>query len=289
VATTARENLSYGSFFTAWTCQRGDVLYICIPAHNEAPTVGVLLWRIRKVFQEYSREYEVIVYDDASTDATPETLAPYAEVMPLTLLRGEQQLGYAGALERLCRAAVKRTRYPRRDAFVVMQADFTDLPEHLPELVKRFEGGADVVVAERGELRDAPLPVQRLRRVAPWVLRPFVRVAGVRDPLNALRLVRLSVLRDLLRAQGDAPIVTAPGWAANVELLLRCVPFARRVETVEIEPRYGLRPRETRVRPLADALALFHFARHARGLRPRPPGPPAVSGAASPPPTPAAS
>ena len=51
------------------------MLYLCIPSFNEAPTVGVLLWRIRKVFQEYSREYEVIVYDDGSTDATAETLA----------------------------------------------------------------------------------------------------------------------------------------------------------------------------------------------------------------------
>ena len=57
---------------------RGPVLYICIPAYNEAQTIGVLLWRIRKVFQEYSREYEVLVYDDGSTDTTAETLEPYA-------------------------------------------------------------------------------------------------------------------------------------------------------------------------------------------------------------------
>jgi glycosyltransferase involved in cell wall biosynthesis len=269
------------------------VLYICIPTHDEAPTVGVLLWRIRKVFQEQSREYEVLVYDDASTDATPETLAPYAEVMPLTVIRGETRIGYAGALDRLCRAAVKRTRYPRRDALVVMQADFTDPPEHLPELIKRFEGGADVVVAERGELRDAPLAVRRMRRAAPWVLRPFARVPGVRDPFNTLRLVRISVLRDLLRSQPEAPLVAAPGWAANAELLLKAAPHARRIDTVELEPRYGLRPRETRVRPLADALALFGFARTARSPRPLPPKPPAppppaAAAAPSAPATPAA-
>ena len=50
------------------------MLYICIPSHNEAPTVGLLLWRIRKVFREYSREYEIIVYDDASTDDTAAVL-----------------------------------------------------------------------------------------------------------------------------------------------------------------------------------------------------------------------
>lgn len=250
------------------------MLYICIPVHNEAPTVGVLLWRIRKVFQEYSREYEVLVYDDASSDATAETLAPYAEVMPLAVVRGDTQLGYAGALDRLARAAVKRTRYPRRDAVVVMQADFTDPPEHLPELVKRFEGGADVVVAERSALLDAAQPIRRLRRAAPWVLRPFARVPGVHDPFNTLRLIRASVLRDLLRAEPDAPLVSAPGWGANAELLLKCAPIARRIDTVALEPRYDLRQRETRVRPLADGMALFRFARGARRLRPGAPPPP---------------
>src|SRR5438270_2990316 len=51
---------------------RRSLLYICIPAYDEAPTVGLLLWRIRKVFQEYPREYEIIVFNDGSTDATQE-------------------------------------------------------------------------------------------------------------------------------------------------------------------------------------------------------------------------
>ncbi len=46
------------------------MIYIGIPAHNEAQTIGVLLWRIRKVFQQFPREYELLVYDDASTDET---------------------------------------------------------------------------------------------------------------------------------------------------------------------------------------------------------------------------
>jgi glycosyltransferase involved in cell wall biosynthesis len=243
------------------------VLYFCIPAHNEAPTVGVMLWRIRKVFQEYSREYEVLVYDDGSTDATAETLRPYTEVLPLSVLGGRERVGYGRALDALCRAVSARTRYARRDAMIVMQADFTDQPEHIPELVKRFEGGADIVVAERAASAAAPPPVRRLRRVAPWILKPFVSVPGVRDPFGAFRLYRISVVRDLLKEVGTAPVVDRDGWAANVELLVKTARFARRIETVALAPRYDLRPRGSRVRPLADAMNLYRFGRAARSRR----------------------
>ena len=52
------------------------MIYIGIPVYNEAQTIGVLLWKIRQVFQRYGREYELLVYDDASTDATPDVLRP---------------------------------------------------------------------------------------------------------------------------------------------------------------------------------------------------------------------
>lgn len=246
------------------------MLYICIPAHDEAPTVGLLLWRIRKVFQEFSREYEVVVFDDASADGTADVLKPYAKVLPLTVLGGRERVGYARAVEALLRTAAKRTRYPRRDAIVVMQGDFTDQPEHLPELVKRFEGGADVVVGERVANARWPGPVRRLRQVAPWVLRPFVTVPGVSDPFSSFRLYRTSVVRDLLKEVADATVMERDGWAANVELLVRVAKHARRIETVTLEPRYDLRPRETRVRPVTGAMNLYRFGWAARARRATP-------------------
>lgn len=243
------------------------MLYICVPAHNESPTVGLLLWRLRKVLQEFSREYEVLVFDDGSSDGTADVLEPYGKVLPLTVLGGRSRVGYGRALDGLLRAASKRTRYPRRDAIVVMQADFTDQPEHLPELIKRFEGGADLVVGERTVTTSWPKPVRRLRQMAPWVLRPFVTVPGITDPFSSFRLYRTSVVRDLLKEMADASVVEGDGWAANVELLLKAAKHSRRIETVSLEPRYDLRPRETRIRPLAGAMDLYRFGWAARARR----------------------
>jgi glycosyltransferase involved in cell wall biosynthesis len=243
------------------------LLYICIPAYNEAPTVGLLLWRLRTVMQEFAREYEIMVFNDGSTDATAETLKPYTEVLPLTVLGGVRHQGYGGALDELVRAVSQRTRYPRRDGMLTMQADFTDRPEDLPELVRRFEGGADVVVAEPQVSSSWPSPVSLLRRFAPIVTRPFVNLPNVKDPFGTLRVYRISVLRDLLKDVGEKPIVHSDGWSANVELLVRVSRFARRVESVSFSPRYELRPRASRVRPWRNALALYRSARALRATQ----------------------
>ena len=243
------------------------MLYICVPAYNEAPTVGLLLWRMRSVMQDFAREYEIIVYNDGSTDATAETLKSYTEVLPLTVLGGPKHQGYGAALDALVRAVSKRTRYPRRDGMLTLQADFTDRPEDLPELIKRFEGGADVVVAER-EVSDAwPGPARMLRRVAPLIMRPFVNVPNVTDPFGTLRIYRISVLRDLQKEVGESPVVRSDGWSANVELLVGASRHARRIESATFSPRYELRPRATRVRPWKSALALYRSARALRAAR----------------------
>lgn len=244
------------------------MIYVGIPVYNEAPTVGVLLWRIRKVFEAFPREYELLVYDDGSTDDTADVLRPYTEVLPLTVLHGEARRGYGRALDALCRAAARRTRYARRDALITMQGDFTDSPEHIPDLVKRFEGGADVVVVEQAPSTASPAPVRRLRWFAPWVLKAFGQVPGVADPLGAFRLYRISVLREIYKAAGglDTPIVTGEGWAANIELLCRAAAVTARVDTAQATARYDLRQRPSRVRPFADALRLYRFGRAARSI-----------------------
>jgi glycosyltransferase involved in cell wall biosynthesis len=45
-----------------------------------------------------SREYEIVVFDDGSTEATAETLQPYGDVLPLSVLGGDRHVGYGGAL-----------------------------------------------------------------------------------------------------------------------------------------------------------------------------------------------
>lgn len=235
------------------------MITIGLPVHDEEHTVGPLLWRIRELLSGLGRDFHVLVLDDGSTDRTGQALEPYAQVLPLTVLRNERRQGYAGSLERLVREAVRRSDYTKRDALVTLQADFTDAPEAVPEMVRRFEGGADLVTAGPGEDGSSPPRSVRATRVAArLVARSLPRPPGVADPFGTLRLYRLFTLERALGdvAEGRDRLLEHEGWAANAELLVRVWPHVRRAEEVEAAPDYRRRYRESRFRALSELWGL---------------------------------
>ncbi|HZG41583.1 MAG TPA: glycosyltransferase family 2 protein, partial [Longimicrobium sp.] len=237
------------------------MIYICIPVLNEAQTVGVLLWRTRQVMAEFGRDYHIVVVDDGSTDASAEVLQPYTRVLPLTVVRHERNRGYAAALETLVREVATLSTHPKRDVAVFLQADFTEPPEEIPALVKRLEGGADIVgsavAAVEGEVTRG---MRWSRRGLPWLLKRSALPREIRDPFSGFRGYRVQVLRRALSEADGKPLLERAGWAANAELLVRVAPHSRRAEEAEVRLRYSHRERETRFRPwdaLRETWALF--------------------------------
>jgi len=227
------------------------VIHICIPAKDEGQTLGVLLWKTRKVLGEFNRDYRILVLDDASSDDTPDVLRRYRKVLPLTSIRSEEPLGYPRALERLLREAVAQSSYPKRDAVVTLQGDFTEDPSQIVPLIKAIEGGADIVAGTlHGAAKTLPSGVRWARRLAPWVLGRAHHGAPASDPLTGFRAYRIIVLKKMLREVGDRPLLHAEGWAANLELLALAAPHARRIDEAPMELRYHLHARESRFKPL---------------------------------------
>lgn len=243
------------------------MIYVCIPSYNEAPAIGLLLWKIRQVFAGFQREYQLLVLDDGSTDATSEVLERYTRVLPLSVTRHPQRQGYAESVEELLRQAVDRTDRPKRDCAILMHADFAHGPSFIPDLVRRIESGADIVVAQ-GKLQGERSRARRwARRLAPVLLRGAVAVPGVTDVVSGFSIFRLVTLRNAFRSTGG-PLLTTEGWAANAELYARAGRYARRVETISAVERGDLRQRPSRVSSWHAAMNVWSSRRVLRHASP---------------------
>src|SRR6266849_1488333 len=233
------------------------MIYVCVPVHNEASTVGLVLWKVRQVFTAFEREYQIIACDDASTDGTADVLTSYARVLPLTVIQHRSRQGYAKSLEELLRLALQRTDRPKRDCAITLHADFVHAPEAMEEMVKRLESGADLVVAEQyREQGTRSWPERWARQWAPRLLRVG---GGVKDSISGFLALRLIVLRQATRGNdgGDARLLTSDGWAANAELLARLGTHARRIEVVSSAARYDLMQRPSRSSPWQQLVAAW--------------------------------
>lgn len=236
------------------------MIYFCIPSYNEGPTVGLVLWKIRRVLDDSPHEYQLLVGDDASTDATAAVLEPYTRALPLTVLTAATHRGYAATVETLLRDALSRSDRHKRDVAILLPADFAADPATLPEFLKRIDSGADVIVAESTLEGEPDRWQRRVRAWAPRLLGRHGRVDGVRDVVSGYMAIRLVALRNAFRDRPE-PWLTAEGWAANAQLLAWAAAGARRVETVAITEVAERHVREHRHSAWERARALWSARR----------------------------
>ncbi|MFQ5551330.1 MAG: glycosyltransferase, partial [Gemmatimonadales bacterium] len=193
------------------------MIYLCLPSHNNAATIGLLLWKIRTVFDEFPRQYQLLVADDGSTDDTLRVLKPYEKSLPLTVLKSKTYRGYAATIEDLLREAIKASDRPKRDCVITLYPDFTASPSCIPDMIRRFESGADVVIAQVETDRSSMLE-QAVRKLSPALMRPGVRIPGLSDLTSGICAIRLITLRRCFR-DSEVHMLQTDGPSAHAELI----------------------------------------------------------------------
>jgi dolichol-phosphate mannosyltransferase len=119
------------------------VLSIVTPAYNEAENLPRLYERLCQVLAQAKVDWEWIVVDDHSADAT---FAVVAEISARdSRVRGFRQAKNFGSHT----AIVCGLQHADGDCAVIMAADLQDPPETLPQLLKPWQEGAQVVWAVR--------------------------------------------------------------------------------------------------------------------------------------------
>ncbi len=228
------------------------MIYFCLPAYNESATVGLTLYKIGEVMKEVHREYELIALNDGSTDDTLEVINSYTQILPLNVIHIEANQGFGPSLRSLLREVAGRSIFPERDIVVTMEADFSQNPSVVPDMVKQIEGGADVVIASsfaRGSsMTDSTFTFRVLNSMLYILMRNLYGIVGVRDYVSSFRAYRVSVIKKTLDRFEDG-VITFTGRPANTELLLNVNHLKPRIVEVPLQVRYDIRKRKSRVRP----------------------------------------
>lgn len=227
------------------------MISVVVPAFNERQRIPATLDRLRAYLDDSGEEYEVIVADDGSSDATVDYVQGVTQTWPqLTIVALERNQGKGAAV----RAGMLRAR---GDTRLFTDADLSTPIEELPRLRTRLGGACQVAIASRavpGSTIDVHQPGRRemMGRTYNRLLQ-LVALPGLHDTQCGFKVFTAEAAVTCFQ-----PLRTK-GFGFDAEVLLR----ARRHgwEIAEVPVRWSHRD-DSRVSALRDSgMVLFDLVR----------------------------
>ncbi len=198
-------------------------LSIILPFHNEADGVRHLFHRLYPVLHSLDVTYEIICIDDGSSDATFTALQYEREKdQRLKIVRMARNFGKEAALT--CGLHLAQGR-----AAITMDSDLQHPPEVIPDLIKEWRKGGEMIFAIRNN-RNTDGQLRRLLSRAFYAI--FRTIADIKMPEGAGDFCLLD------RKVIDA-VNTLQERNRFMKGLVSWVGFRRGVVPFDVEPRLG--------------------------------------------------
>jgi len=200
------------------------MLWIFLPAFNEANTLPSLLTKIGNFGGRFSGPYRIVIVDDGSTDNTSEVAMEFAGRMPIDVVRHEINRGL-GETERDGFEYVAERCSPE-DILVRLDADDTHEPEYILKLIEKIWEGYDVVNTSRFQAGGSQVGVSTYRAFVSLCANKFMKlifnISGIRDYSCGFRAYRGQVLKDCVSVFGNGFIqLKGLGFTSTLETLVK--------------------------------------------------------------------
>jgi uncharacterized protein (TIRG00374 family) len=186
---------------------------IVIPAHNEEGNLEALILELVPVLegQEETRDYEIVIVNDNSSDATPAIIEKFAsDNSRIKSVHRHSNPGFGNAVREGFRNATG-------DIVIPVMGDLSDDPQDITKLVRKIEEGYDVAYGSRFIEGGGTDGYPQVKMIANRTFNNCVRLLfGIKhkDITNAFKAYRKEVLEsigiDNLEANGFDLTVEIP-------------------------------------------------------------------------------
>ncbi|MBA3065166.1 glycosyltransferase family 2 protein [bacterium] len=209
------------------------MIWVWLPAYNEAGGIEELLINIKKSLEIRGLEYKLVVYDDGSSDNTVnKILSTRSRDIDIELIKGEVNKGLGYALFYFIKHCTLISSPD--DIIVIMDADNTHNPELIYQMYNYIQIGFDIVIASRytpySRMRGVNLYRQFLSRVASIIFKMFFPIKGVSDYTCGYRAYTAGILKLASDIYGEK-LIEERGFACMAELLIKL----RRLDIIACE------------------------------------------------------
>lgn len=196
------------------------MISVILPTKDE-PNVGELIASIRRELEKLGEEYEVIVVDKSSDDTPEKAKLAGAKVFK------QKSDGLGNAIK-------EGVALAKGEIILVMDADFSHDPRHIPALLEKAKE-CDIVVGSRKIPGGGVVGWGLRRKLVSWAANFLARALGgigVPDATSGYRAYRRGIFKEIglesLRARGFEFQVEVLGKALERGLKVGVVPIVFR-------------------------------------------------------------
>ncbi len=198
---------------------------VVIPAYNEEKTVERAIRETAAVFNPLSKQYEIIIVDDGSTDATAKIVDLLSNELPmLKLVRHETNRGKGGAV----RTGVMNAS---GEFVLFLDSDLSTHPAEAPAFIAKM-GESDIVIGSRripGAVIAKPQPWYRSLsgRAINFIIRHFLKLPH-RDTQCGFKMFRREAAQNIFQDMSPSR------WTFDAEILMRAYAAGYRVNELPV-------------------------------------------------------
>jgi glycosyltransferase involved in cell wall biosynthesis len=194
------------------------LISIVVPCYNELDNVIELYERVEEIMQLLPQyRYELIYIDNASTDGTEAQLRELAaRDRRVKVILNSRNFGHI-------RSPFHALMQAGGDAVISLAADLQDPPELLPEFLKRWEQGNQIVVGVKEKSKESPL-FFLIRRLYYWLVGRLSDIPLLQN-CTGFGLYDRRII-DILKTSND-PYPYFRGMIAEVGFRLARIPYTQ--------------------------------------------------------------
>ncbi len=202
-------------------------LSVVIPAYNEESGIAEIAHRVLATKDELKKvgvnKLELLVVDDGSHDKTAEIAS---SIEGLRLIRHKVNRGYGAAL---------KTGFANAEGELIgfLDADGTYPPERFPDLCKKAQEGADLVIGSRMAGEETGMPL--VRKIGNTFFAGFISLLGrerITDSASGMRVFKREVLEKVYPLPDGlnlTPIMSTRALHEDVKMVEIPIKYSERV------------------------------------------------------------
>lgn len=225
-------------------------LFILMPVYNEGKNLLALTGRIKAVMLNSDLKYEVIVYNDGSSDDSVDILRKNTHGLPLRIINNRMNKGLGVAFLNLLKSVCSMSN-DSRDIAVIFDSDNTHNPEHIGQMISKIREGFDVVIASRYVHGSRVVGVPGFRKflsyAASWVMRILFPIKGVKDYTCGYRAYSLKIVR-MAFAKYKNHLIEENDFSCMAELLIKLRSLRIRAVEIPLILRYDFKQGESKMK-----------------------------------------